>query len=111
MQRYILLICFIFFGLLTPALAQEGGAPQGTSGTENKSTPLSKSAKRKKAKKEWKEHRKLEMEEKKAIKEHHKRIQTKETRKKMKQSKRKSIRVNEHKREFFLKRWFKRKKR
>lgn len=46
------------------------------------------------------------MEDKKKIREHHKRIQTKATRKKMRRDARKARRVNENKREFFLKRWF-----
>lgn len=38
--------------------------------------------------------------------EQHMRIQTKETRKRMKKNKRKSKRVNDNRNEFFLKRWF-----
>lgn len=72
---------------------------------EQKAPPTSK-AQRRIAKRQWKEQRLKDMEEKKKIKEHHKRIQTKETRKKMKRDARKAQRVNEHKREFFLKRWF-----
>jgi len=101
------LLCFVFFIVAGSVLAQENAAPAD----QSKSTPEGKRAKRKKAKKEWKEHRKAEKDGKKAIKEHHKKIQSKDTQKRMKQSKKKSARINANKREFFLKRWFKRKKR
>lgn len=65
---------------------------------------------RKQERKEWKERRKLEREEQKAIKAYHKRIQTKTVLKRMKRSKRTAIMNNENKREFFLKRWFTKKK-
>ncbi|MBK9283068.1 MAG: hypothetical protein IPM51_01975 [Sphingobacteriaceae bacterium] len=65
---------------------------------------------RKADRKEAKEKRRKEKAEQKAIKKHHKRIQTKKVRKRMKKSKKTAIRNNENKREFFLKRWFKKKK-
>jgi len=73
--------------------------------------PATTKAQRKKAKQKWKEDRKIEMEHKKMVKEHHKRLQTKETRKRMKQEKKKSDKYRENKREFFLVRWFKNRKR
>ncbi len=66
---------------------------------------------RKEERKEWKERRKLEKEEQKMIKAYHKRIQTKTVLKRMKKSKQKAQMNNENKREFFLKRWFSKKKR
>lgn len=54
---------------------------------------------------ERREKRKLEKAEQKAIRKHHKRIQTKAVQKRMKTSKKKSKRYNDNKREFFLKRW------
>lgn len=56
------------------------------------------------------ERRKREKAERKAIKAHHKRIQTKTVRKRMKKSKGKARLNNENRREFFVKRWFKKKK-
>jgi hypothetical protein len=53
--------------------------------------------------------RKQEKAEQKAIKAHHKRIQTKAVRKRMKQSRGKSTRYNENKREPFFKRLFRKK--
>jgi len=54
---------------------------------------------------EKREKRKLERAEQKAIKKHHKRIQTKKVRKRMKASRKKSKRYNNNEREFFLTRW------
>lgn len=57
------------------------------------------------------EKRRKERAERKAIKNYHKRLQTKAVRKRMKASKKSALRYNENKREFFLVRWFKKKKR
>lgn len=53
--------------------------------------------------------RKLEKAERKAVKKHHKRIQTKAVRKRMNSSIKKTNRYNNNKREFFLTRWYKNK--
>ena len=47
------------------------------------------------------------MQHKKDVKAHHKRLQTKKTRKEMRKEKRKSEKLKTNKREFFLIRWFK----
>jgi hypothetical protein len=65
---------------------------------------------RKEERREAREKRRQERAERKAVKEYHKRLQTKTVLKRMKQSKNKARRNNEHKREFFLKRWFQKKK-
>lgn len=75
--------------------------------TDKDKAPASTHAQRKAAKQKWKEQRKIEMEEKKAIKEHHKRIQTKETRKRMRREKHKGDKMRANKKEFFIVRWFK----
>ena len=77
--------------------------------TKNKSEK-SKTELRREERKEWKERRKQEKEEQKAIKAYHKRIQTKTVLKRMKRSKHTAIMNNENKREFFLIRWFAKKK-
>ncbi len=59
---------------------------------------------------EAKEKRRKERAERKAVKNYHKRLQTKEVRKRMKASRKTAIRHNQNKREFFLVRWFKKKK-
>jgi hypothetical protein len=59
---------------------------------------------------EAREKRKKERAERKAVKAYHKRLQTKTVRKRMKHSKKRATLNNENKREFFLKRWFKKKK-
>jgi hypothetical protein len=65
---------------------------------------------RKEERREAREKRRQEKAERKAVKAYHKRLQTKKVRKRMKQSKNKARLNNEHKREFFLKRWFQKKK-
>ena len=60
--------------------------------------------------KEMHEERKFERLEKKVIRKHHKKLQDKKTYKRMKKSRQKANMYNENKREFFLKRWFKTKR-
>jgi hypothetical protein len=60
---------------------------------------------------EKREKRRQERAERKAIKKYHQRIQTKQVRKRMKRNRNTAIRNHEHKREFFIKRWFQKKKR
>jgi hypothetical protein len=69
---------------------------------KEKGAPATSRAQRKKAKAKWKEDRRLERDEKKAIKDYHKRIQTKETRKRMKAERKKGDKLRENKKEFFL---------
>jgi len=81
---------------------------------QKKSGPKEKTFKQelktnKQLRKEAREKRKLERAEKKAIKKHHKRIQTKAVRKRMKSSKKKTTRYNDNKKEFFISRWYKNK--
>ncbi|MBL7891078.1 MAG: hypothetical protein JNL63_00500 [Bacteroidia bacterium] len=99
--KHIVLLSLFFLPLL--AFSQEAAK------TDKEQQPKTTRAQRKEAKKMWKEKRRNERAEKKKIKEHHKRIQTKEVRKRMKKDRKTAIRNNEHKREFFLKRWFSKK--
>lgn len=73
---------------------------------ENNNQPASTRAQRKEGRRVFKENRRIKRDEAKKIKQHHKRLQTKEVRKRMKKDKKKSQRIKENKREFFLKRWF-----
>jgi hypothetical protein len=104
-MRTLRRICLVALSVVTLA----------TQAQDNKGTgPPEKSIKseigvRKQQRREARERRKLEREERKAIKKHHKRIQTKKVQKRMKESRGKAIRNNEHRREPFYKRWFKRK--
>jgi len=85
--------------------------PAQTKGTGPEETSVKKELRsRKQLRKESKERRRLEKAERKKIKKHHKRIQTKAVRKRMKSSKKQAVRTNENKREFFITRWFKKKK-
>jgi Ni/Co efflux regulator RcnB len=102
--KFIIRILFLSALLAAPVLAVSQEA-------KTEKAPATTKAQRKKAKQKWKENRKIEMEHKKMVKEHHKRIQTKGTRKRMKEEKRKSDRYRENKREFFIVRWFKNRKR
>lgn len=81
--------------------------------------PLSSCAqKQKSVKKMQQEHFDRQAEQKKAAEkaneaalERHKKIQTKETKKRMKRTEKKSRRVKENRKEPFLKRWFRKKRR
>lgn len=94
----LLLIC------LAPlaAIAQE---PK--QGSDKGQSPATTRAQRKKLKKKWKEDRRIERDEKKAIKEHHKRIQSKETLKRMKKERKKGDKLRANKREPWIVRKFK----
>lgn len=65
---------------------------------------------RKEDRREAKEKRLKEKAERKAVEKHHKRLQTKTVQKRMKAGKRRARLNNENKREFFLRRWFQKKK-
>ncbi|MGZ4034053.1 MAG: hypothetical protein ACXVPU_16195 [Bacteroidia bacterium] len=92
-------ISFAFFILLMPlsALAQDNAKEK---------VPASSRAQRKIAKEKWKQQRKDDRDHKKMVKDHHKQIQTKQTRRSMRKEKRKSDKLRSNKREFFLVRWF-----
>lgn len=91
----LLLICLLPLASFTQEAAPKDKAP------------ATSKAHKKAAKQKWKEQRKLEKDQKKAVKQHHKRIQTKETRKNMHKEKRKGEKMRANKKEFFLIRWFK----
>jgi hypothetical protein len=92
----------LFFILLIPLVI----TAQEQQSSKDKA-PASTHAQRKVARQKWKEQRKLEIEQKKAVKEHDKRLQTKKTRKEMRKEKRKGEKLRANKKEFFLIRWFK----
>lgn len=75
---------------------------------EDNKAPASSRVQRRAARLKWKKERRAEMDDKKAVKEYHKRLQTKQTLKRMKREKKKSDRLRANKREFFLVRWFRR---
>jgi hypothetical protein len=104
MKAKRILFMFLSFCVLGSAYAQDKGT-----GPPEKSIK-SERALRKLERKEAKERRKKEKAERKAVKAHHKRLQTKEVRKRMKRSKKRATLNNDNKREFFVKRWFKKKK-
>ena len=90
-----LLICIF----QSTVIAQDGGGPP-----KKDQSIKSKRKLRKADKKKWKEDRAAKRAEEKKIKAHHKRIQTKEVRKRMKRSKNKSQAIRANKREPFFKR-------
>lgn len=92
----ILFICFLPFVVS----AQEAQPSKDKA-------PASSRAQRKKAKQKWKENRAIERAQAKAVKEHHKHLQTKKTNKRMRKEKRRSEKLRANKKEFFLVRWFK----
>jgi hypothetical protein len=94
--------------LITPDLFGQDN-PDG--GNKPPKTPGTSKMQRKAARKKWKEERKQERMHRKAVKKKQKQLQTKKTLRRMKRDKRKAMRNNQHKQEFFLKRWFSKKQR
>ncbi len=72
--------------------------------------PATTRAQRKAAQKKWKQFRNDERDQKKAVREYHKRIQTKQTIKMMRQERQKGEKMRINKREFILVRWIKSRK-
>ena len=103
MKAPLKIILFLLFVFSVPVFSQTGG----DSGAEKKNDVANAKAKRKKNKTEWKAKHKTERADKKAVKAHEKRLQTKNTRKRMRQDRHKAAMHNQNKREFFLVRWFK----
>ncbi|MBP7808895.1 MAG: hypothetical protein KA163_06360 [Bacteroidia bacterium] len=102
-SKYFFII-FIAFSIVS--FAQKAPEPKApTKGAEQ-----NKKAIRKAERKEAKERKRIEKEERKAIKAYHKRLQTKTVRKRMKKSRKKAIMNNTNRREPWLKRVFKKKK-
>lgn len=102
--RIIVIVIFTFF-IQNACIAQEGGdAPK------HEQSIKSKRKLRKADKKKWKEDRRNKRAEEKRIRDHHKRLQTKDVRKRMKRSKGTAIRNNAHQREPFFKRLFQKKR-
>jgi hypothetical protein len=84
----------------------DGGGSSGTGGnSEAAKTPDSK-LERKKAKREWKKNRKQQMSDEQSKKEYNKKYNTKKTRKRMKKAQKKAQNNNEHKKQFFIVRWW-----
>ena len=98
--RFVFSLIFVCF-IQNTCSAQEGGGPP-----KKDQSVKSKRKLRKADKKKWKEDRAAKRAEEKKIKAHHKRIQTKEVRKRMKRSKGKSQAIRANKREPFFKRLF-----
>ena len=108
MKLTVLISLLIFFAVGTNSslTAQEGG---GGKPNTPATTWKGKRKQRKADRKEWKQARKDKRAEEKKITAHHKRIQTKEVRKRMKRSKVKATRNHDHQREPFFQRLFKKK--
>jgi hypothetical protein len=105
MKKFITLIVLALLWLVNPALSQDGGSGDGG---QKEKTETGRAARRK-AKKEWKEKRRKDMSDAQAKKNYNKKYNSKKVRKRMKKNEKKAKRNNEHKREFFVKRWFKKK--
>lgn len=74
--------------------------------TDKENSPAATKAQRKKAKQKWKEARIVERDNKKAVKDYHKRLQTKKTLKAMKKEKKKGDKMRENKKKNFFQRMF-----
>lgn len=105
---FISITCLMLYGLTIKSQIQylEAFKYQGKTKAEIQKEKYAEKEERKQAR----EGRKLKRLEKKMIKKHHKKLQDKKTYKRMKKSRKKATRYNENKREFFIKRWFKYKK-
>lgn len=101
-KRVIKKITFLFLLLVSTSMVGQEAMVK----MEKDKAPATSRAQRKKAKQKWKETRKLEMDQKKAVKDHHKRLQNKDTRKRMKREKKKSERLRTNKRQSFFSRMF-----
>ncbi len=86
------------------ALAQEAAIAKDK---EKNTAPASSRAQRKKAKQKWKEGRLAERDQAKAVKDYHKHLQSKDTKKRMRQEKKRSERLKTNKKESSIVRWFK----
>ncbi len=100
MKTFFRKIILLFICLAPFVISAQEAAPKSDK------APATTRAQRKKAKQKWKENRKAEMDQKKAVKAHHKSIQSKETRKRMKREKRKAERLRSNKKESGIVRWF-----
>lgn len=99
--RSLIILLFVF-GSVFIAFGQEKSGPKEK--TFKQELKSNKQIRKEKREKKW-----MERQERKKVKKHHKRIQTKKVRKRMKESRKTAVRYNENKREFFLKRWLKKK--
>ena len=104
-------LCFLTNGLCAqskgdnkkpvPKTEKKGGL-----GAEKKQEPKSARAIRREARAEWRQNRRNEYIEKKKLREHDKRLQTKKTLKRMRAHRRKAERYNAKERDPFYVRWF-----
>lgn len=101
------LVILIFFCLFLSNVSFSQDKAKGTGPKEKSFKEELKSNRKLRA--ERREKRRKERAEKKAIKKYHKRLQTKKVRKRMKESRKASIRYNDNKKEFFAKKWFRKK--
>ena|ERR1035437_6155901 len=99
----LLTVCCLLFAAV-PSFSQD--KPSDTK-TEKKNDVVSARTKRQKAKAEWKEKRKQDRAEQKAIRNHEKQLQTKAVRKRMRKDRQRANRTNQNKKQFFLIRLFK----
>jgi|JI8StandDraft_1071087.scaffolds.fasta_scaffold318017_1 uncharacterized membrane protein len=98
--------CLILFFLLSLVVSAQD---KGKAGPKEKTVKEEIKSNRQ-MRRESREKRKMEKAERKAIKKYHKRLQTKKVRKRMKSSRKSAARYNDNKRDFFLVRWFKKRK-
>ena len=95
----VVLICLLPLSIAAQTVKESKG--------ESNKGAVSAGVQRQAAKEKWKKQRREDRAQKKAIKEHDKRLQTKKTRKQMREERRKSDKLRANKREPFLIRLFK----
>ena len=101
-MKFLYPILFFLWMCLFPLFASGQNNPTGDAPTSGKV--------KQEAAKENLSYRKQKKIHEKEVKAHHKRVQTKKIRKQMKKDKRKAALNNDRKQEFFLIRWFSKKK-
>ena len=103
-KRLLFFVLITVFAGTADLYAQDAGTGDG--GQKNEAPPAGRAARRK-AKREWKEKRKKDFADAKDKREYNKKYNSKKVQRRMKRNAKKAKRNNEHKREFFIVRWFK----
>lgn len=106
LKRALKKSALIIFLLITVSIGNAQNSPSKPDVPKKDQSIKSKRKQRQADKKEWKEERKRKKAEEKMIRDHHKRIQTKEVRKRMKRSKKTALRNHDHKRKPLFERIF-----
>ncbi|HEV7230102.1 MAG TPA: hypothetical protein VGO45_02170 [Bacteroidia bacterium] len=104
--KILAILCF----LSLPAITSAQGVALNANEKPDTRAPGASREQRRAARKHWRDDRRKKHAQDKALKDYQKHSQTKATRRRMKENRAKAEMNNQHKREFFLKRWFHRRR-